>query len=385
MANTFAAILATATDAAQIVSREPTGFIEAMDFRPDLVGATLNTVVNVGVVSTPTKQAWTPSIVTTVTDSVETNVPLALSQAFKYDFHITGEQLQGFMVGNFTAQKYVQTKIAQSFRMMRNDIEAYLALQAKFGISRATGTPGTIPFASNMDATATIRRILEQNGAPINTSDVSLILDPNGAENVRKLLGTPTAAGGSIAAENARTGSLPQHNNMQLRVSPGIALHTKGTGTAYTATIAQGGVDATLAAGSGTVAPGDLVTFAGDTNQYGIGTGAAAPGTIAKFLNRPGALTAKAAAAMTILNNYTPHIALHRGAMVAVVRPPAQVDPGMFQGVPLPFLASVVQDPETGLPYGLYIQAGDGLVLVSIRAVYGAAAVNTEHIVGLAG
>lgn len=385
MANAFSAILAVATDAAQIVSQEPTGFIDAIDFRPDLVGATLNTTVNVGVITVPPKTAWTPSIKTTVVDATEINVPLTLSQAFEYPFHITGEQLQGFMIGNFTADKYVKTKLAQAMRQCRNDIEAYLFGIAKTGSHRALGTAGTTPFAANLDLTADLRRLMEENGAPMDSGDVSLVLNPSGAANARKLLGTPTAAGGSLAADMQRAGMMPMHNGFQFRVSPGISTHTKGTGTAYTATVANLGVDTVLAAGSGTGIAGDVVAFAGDANNYVLGTGFAATGTIAKMLNRPGAIGAKAGAAMTIGNNYTPNIALHRGAICAVVRPPAQINPGAFQGVPMPFLADVIIDPVSGLPYGLYIQAGDGLVLVSVRAVYGAIPVNTEHMQTLMG
>jgi hypothetical protein len=385
MANAFSAILAVATDAAQIVSQEPTGFIDAIDFRPDLVGATLNTTVNIGVVSVPTKNAWTPSIKTSVVDSTETNVALTLSQAFEYQFHVTGEQLQGFMLGNFTADKYVKTKIAQGMRQCRNDIETYLAVLAKQGASRAAGIAGTTPFASNMDVTATIRRFLEENGAPLNSGDVSLVINPAAGENARKLLGTVTSAGGSLAADMQRAGMMPSHNGLQLRVSPQIVTHTKGTGAAYTSTGALNATDLTLAAGSGTIVLGDALAFAGDSNVYIAGAPAAATGLISKLINRPGIRVAQAGAALTIGNNYAPNIALHRGAIAAVVRPPAQVNPGAFQGVPLPFLADVIVDPVTGLPYGIYIQAGDGLVLVSIRAVYGAIPVNTEHIITLMG
>lgn len=327
MANAFSAILAVATDAAQIVSQEPTGFIDAIDFRPDLVGATLNTTVNIGVVSVPTKNAWTPSIKTSVVDSTETNVALTLSQAFEYQFHVTGEQLQGFMLGNFTADKYVKTKIAQGMRQCRNDIETYLATLAKQGASRAAGIAGTTPFASNMDVTATIRRFLEENGAPMNSGDVSLVINPAAGENARKLLGTVTSAGGSLAADMQRAGMMPSHNGLQLRVSPQIVTHTKGTGAAYTSTGALNATDLTLAAGSGTIVLGDALAFAGDANVYIAGAAVAATGLISKLINRPGIRVAQAGAALTIGNNYAPNIALHRGAIAAVVRPPAQANP----------------------------------------------------------
>jgi phage tail sheath protein FI len=77
----------------------------------------------------------------------------------------------------------------------------------------------------------------------------------------------------------------------------------KGTGTSYTTTAAGFAVGTTsipLVTGSGTVVAGDLVTFAGDTNEYVVKTGVTAPGTI--VLNAPGLLKAipTSTTAMTI-------------------------------------------------------------------------------------
>lgn len=385
MSNSFAAIIATATDAAQVVAQEPTGFIDAIEFQPSVEGATLNSTVNLGIVTPPVERAWAPGMSTTVADSIEKNVPLTLTQAFEEVFHLTGEQIAALSVGNFNASRYTKTKFAQCFRALRNKIDGYIALQAKYGQHRLVGTAGTTPFASNMDVSATIRRFLEENGSPINPQDVSVVIDPAAAENVRKLLGTPTAAGGSLAADMQRTGMLPQHNGMQYRTSPQIALHTKGTGSAYTATCAAGATDVTLAAGSGTIVKGDALAFAGDSNVYGAGAAAAATGLITGLINRPGARSAKAGAALTIGNNYTPNVALHRSALLACVRPPAQVPPDMALGAPKPFLSDVIVDPVNGLPYGLFVQIGDGLVHFSVRAIYDAVPVNTEFIIGLMG
>lgn len=385
MANTFAAIIATATDAAQIVAQEPTGFIDAVEFQPSVEGATLNSTVNLGIITPPVERVWAPGMTTTVADSTEKNVPLTLDQAFEEVFHLTGEQISALSVGNLNGTRYVKTKFAQCFRALRNKIDGYLGGIAKAGQHRLAGTAGTTPFAANMDPTATIRRMLEENGTPINEADVSLVIDPLAAENARKLLGSVVAAGGSLAAGQQQSGKLPAHNGLQLRVSPNIVLHTKGTGTSYTATAALGGTDVTLAAGSGTIVKGDAMAYAGDTNVYGAGAAAAATGLITGLINRPGARLAKAGAALTIGNNYTPNIALHRSAMLACVRPPSQVPTDMAMGAPRPFLAETIVDPVNGLPYGLFVQVGDGIVHFSVRALYGAVPVNTEFIIGLMG
>lgn len=385
MSNTLAAIMATATDAAQIVSKEPTGFIDAIDFRGDLVGATLNSTVNLGLVGAPTERAWTAGITPTLTDSAEESVSLTLTQAYEEVFHLTGEQIQGLSMGNFNAQKYVQLKFAQCYRALRNKIEGYIALKAKAGAHRAIGTAGTTPFASNLDVTATLRRNLEQNGAPVDDGGVSLVIDTFAAENVRKLLGSPVVAAGALATVNQQPGSLPRHNGMQMRVSPQIAVHTKGDGASYTGTAAAKATGVTLASGTGAILAGDVLSFAAATSLYVAAKGASTNALIAGLINRPGLRAALSTAALTIGNDYTPNIALHRNALVAVVRPPAQVPLELGNGAPRPFLADVIQDPANGMPYGLYVQLFDGGVHFSVRAIYDAVAVNTDHIMTLMG
>ncbi|CAB4202403.1 hypothetical protein UFOVP1367_13 [uncultured Caudovirales phage] len=84
-----------------------------------------------------------------------------------------------------------------------------------------------------------------------------------------------------------------------------VTKSVKGTGTGYTSTNAGFAIGTTsipVITGSGTILAGDKVTFAGDTNEYEIATGVAAPGTIA--LASPGLIAAipAAATALTIVD-----------------------------------------------------------------------------------
>lgn len=83
----------------------------------------------------------------------------------------------------------------------------------------------------------------------------------------------------------------------------GAGYSSKGTGTSYTSTAAGFAIGTTqipLITGTGTVLPGDVVTFAGDTNKYTVTVGISGPGTIT--IASPGLAQAipAAATAMTI-------------------------------------------------------------------------------------
>lgn len=379
MAATFTNFLATATDMAQVVAQEPAGFIDAIDIRGSTEGATLNTPINIGNVSAVTASAWTPGVKTTLPTGTDTGATLTLDQAREAQFDISGEQLNGLNVGNQLAQTWMQTKMQEAMRTLRNDVEVFLALRAKQGASRATGTAGTTPFASTMDATADLRQILIDNGGP--KIGWSLVVNPTAGTNVRKLLGSVVAAAGSQAANLQIAGDLPVHNGFQLRESSGIALHTAGTLTGVTVTPARtvGQTSFAIAGTTISLTPGDCFTAASDSNVYVNTATLAAGGTMT--INRPGFRVASGAGgALTIGATYTPNIGLHRSAIVAVVRPPSQAQSSMNGGQP--FMSSAIADPMGKFSYGLYVQQYDGGILVSLRCIYGAMTAN-PHLMGI--
>lgn len=386
MAATFTNFLATATDMAQVVAQEPAGFIDAIDIRGDVTGATLNQPVNIGNVSPVAASPWTPGVKTTLPTGTDTGATLTLNQAREAQFDISGEQLNGLNVGNSLAQTWLQTKMQEAMRTLRNEVEVFLAGVAKVGSSRVVGAAGTTPFASTMDLTADLRQILIENGGP--KVGWSLVVNPAAGANARKLLGSVVAAAGSQAASLQIAGDLPVHNGFQFRESTGIALHTAGSGSGYLVNAAStpaGSTSIITDTGTGTLLAGDTVAFAADTANpggYVVSTGIAAPGTF--VINRPGVRIAiPDNNAITRGGSYTPNIGIHRSAMVAVVRPPSQADTAMNGGQP--FMSSTIADPMGKFAYGLYAQQYDGGILISLRCVYGAMAANPHLIATLRG
>lgn len=323
MANTLTALVPTLFSAAQEVSAEPFGVVSAINASFDDKGVAKGDTVTVPIAPTRTPTDFTPSNSTsTGTDATATTVGVVITASKKVDWHLTGEQIRSLENGADAAE-WARQLVLQGMRALRNLAEVDCATAIKQGASRAVGTAGTTPFASNLDLMVDVRKILADNGAPM--ADLQLCMDTSAGANLRKLGIIQQAYQAGSDAER-RSGNLLRQFGFQLRESAGVtgAAHTKGTGASYvtSGSTAVGVRDIALVTGTGTVLSGDVVTFAADSNnKYVVNTGVAAPGTIT--LGRPGArVTIATANAMTVGNSYTPNLAFERNAVVGIMRPP---------------------------------------------------------------
>lgn len=170
---------------------------------------------------------------------------------------------------------------------------------------------------------------------------------------------------------------LPLHG-VDIRESGQTKTFTKGTGTAYTSSAAGFAVGSTSIAiitGSGTVLAGDVVTFAGDPNQYVVATGVAAPGTI--VLQEPGLRQAlpASATAMTIAANSARNMIFHRNAIALAARVPARpVEGDMAEDV------MIVTDPRSGISFEIALYKQYRQVQYEIALAWGVKAVAPRHI-----
>lgn len=321
MANTLTTLAPLLFSAAQEVSNEPFGAISAINTTFDDKGVAKGDTVRVPISPTRTPTDFTPNNVSsTGTDATATNVDVLITASKKVDWALTGEQIRSLDNGAESAE-WSRQMIAQGMRALRNLAEADCCAAIKQGASRAFGTAGTTPFASDLSALTNVRKILQDNGAPL--ADLQVVVDTSAGLNLRNL-GIIQQAYQAGNEEERRSGRLLRQFGFQITESAGIALHTKGTGAAYvtSGSTAVGTRDVALVTGTGTVLAGDIATFAADSaNKYVVNTGVAAPGTIT--LGRPGAkVTIATANALTVGNNYTPNMAFERSAVVGIMRPP---------------------------------------------------------------
>lgn len=371
MPNVFTALQPVLYSAAQEVSAEPFGCISSIAASFDDKGVAIGDAVKVPVAPTRSTSDYTPAMQTAAgSDATASTVDVQITANKMVDWHLTGEQLRSLENGS-TDGEWVRQMIAQGMRALRNQAEAACAVAIKQGASRAVGTAGTNPFASNIDIIADVRKVLQDNGAPL--SDLQLVINSTAGTAARKL-GIIQQAYQAGNDQERRTGEFLRQFGFQIRESAGVATHVKGTGTSYVTSgaTAPGVRDIALVTGSGTVLAGDVVTFAADSaNRYVINSGVAAPGTIS--LGRPGALATIATAnAMTVGNNYAANLAFERNAVVGVMRPPVMP--------PNPLMQTTLISDAMGMTYLLVQVAGDGMATWRLHLAYGFKVVQSEHV-----
>ena len=381
MANVLTNLAADIYVAADVVGRELTGFIPASTInangservaKGDTVRAAFTRAASVVDVS----EAMT---IPEGTDQTVDNKTLSISNSRAVQIPYTGENIRSLNNGVGFETVYGD-QIAQAMRALVNEMEADLAEEAYKNASRAFGTAGTTPFASNFSEVAELRQILVDNGMPANDGQASLVLSTVAGTNLRQLaqLQKVNEAGGS---DLLRQGTLLELQGLSLRESAQVKAHTAGTGSSYLLNDASSAIgDTSIAAdgGSGTILAGDVVTFNGDTNKYVVNT-ALAGGAFA--IGNPGLRLALADdAAITVGNSYTANVAFHRRALEIAMRAPAVPEGGDAADD-----AMTIQDPFSGLVFEVRVYRGYRKTMIEVAAAWGVKAWKPDFIATLLG
>lgn len=382
MANVLTDLAADIYKAADVVGREAVGLIPAVTVNGDATtSAAKGDTVRSHFTRTPTvSTTYAPSMtIPEGTDQTVDNKTMTLDTYANVQIPWTGEDMKHVNNGSGFETIYGD-QIAQAMRAIVNSIEASGASAAYKAASRAFGTAGTTPFASNFNELAEVRQILLDNGCPVNDGNLSVVMNTLAGTNLRQLA---TLTGVNTAGTDAtlRRGELLNLQGFSLRESAGIASHTKGTGTSYLTAAAEVIGDESIAVdtGSGTVIAGDVVSFAADTvNKYVVGTDLAGGVVI---LNEPGLrVDIPDNNALTVGNNYTANLAFHRSAIELGIRPiaePAGGDAAVDR--------MTVQDPVSGLVFTISAYKGYKKAMFEVGALYGWKAWKSQNIALLLG
>jgi len=380
MANTLTALEPILFSAAQEVSAEPFGAVDAINTNFDSRGVAIGDAVKVPVAPTRAATDFVPGVAAAQgADATASEVTVEITKSRKTTMYLTGEQMRSLDNGA-TSAEWIRQMVAQMMRTLRNEAERDCVNAIKVGASRATGTAGTNPFASALTPLADVRKILRDNGAPM--ADLQFVGDTTSEANLLKL-GVVLDAGIAGSDEERRSGIIRRQYGFNMRTSAGIDLHTKGAGTGYLINGATAVGATTLAVDGGTVnttgiKAGDIVTLAADTdNKYVVNTGlTAVAGNI--VIGRPGGrIIFPDNNALTIGNNYTPNLAFERSAIVGVMRPPVMpANPTISQ--------TLISDAQ-GMTYLLLDVAQYGQRTWELHLAWGFKAVQPEHIATLLG
>lgn len=390
MANTITNLIPTIFEAMDTVSRELVGMVPAVALSAIAERAAKDQVIRAHVAPAATSGDVTPGV-TPPDDGDQTigNVDLVITKVRRSPVRWNGEQAGSLdSPGGIKRGKVQVDQFAQSFRKLVNEVEADLTA-VHILASRASGTAGTTPFAfsstkSGFDDVAFTRQILVDNGAP--QSDLQMVLNTTAGARLRSL-GPLNSVSDSDDRSFLRQGVLLPVHGMDLRETGQSLLHTKGTGASATtnnAGYAIGATTLTLAsAGTGTIVAGDVITLAGDTNQYVVLTGDAdvsGGGTI--VLAAPGLRQAIAAstAAITVVGNSNRSLAFHRNAIVLATRLPMRPEEG-----DLATDVMTVTDPISGLSFEIARYPQYRQMQYEISIAWGVKVVKPEHLALLLG
>lgn len=374
MANTLTNLAADIYRAADIVGRELVGFVPSSTINASDEQMAVGQNVRSFVTPTATAVDISPSMtIPEGTDQTLTNKTLTLTEQRGVQIPYTGEDVR-FLDGGAGYETVYGAQIQQAMRTLVNEIEEDLAIEAYQNASRAVGTAGTTPFASNFNLVAEGRQILADNGMPVNDGRTSLVMNTAASTNLRNLA-TLQQANTSGNDALLRRGTLLDLQGVMIKESAQVQAHTKGTGASKLVNGAGAVGDTTINAdgGSGTILAGDIITIASDTNNYVVNTALAS----GSFAIGDSGLRAAAAdnAAITVGNNYTANVMMHQAALELVMRAPAKPVGGDAADDVL-----VVQDPTSGLVFEISVYKGFNKAMIQVGAVWGYKAWNSDGI-----
>jgi hypothetical protein len=370
MPNTLSNLIPDVYAALDVVSRELVGAIPGVSRNAAADRVALGQTLRSSVVPATTTSNYTPSMsIPAASDQVIGTKNLTLTKNKFAAFSWTGEEAyamdQG--AGFLTIQ---QDQIAQAFRVLVNEMEADVCTALYQGASRATGTSGTTPFATNLGDSAQARRILDDNGAP--ASGRSLVIDSASGAALRTLQQL-TKANEAGTAMTLRDGELLNIHGFSVRESAQIQRPTVGTGASFVLNGAHavGATTITVKTGTGTILAGDILVING--KNYVVESGRSGVGAFT--IAAPGLRDAGADGnTVTILPTGARNLAFSSNALTLATRLPIFPSQG-----DLAIDNEIITDPRTGISFDLRVYPGDGMVLYRIHALWGWSMVKPEH------
>lgn len=372
MANTLTNLVPDLFEALDTVSRELVGYIPSVTVDSGVERAAVGQTVRSHVA--PASEATDVAPGVTPPDDGDQDIGnrfMTISKSRRVPVRWNGEEQRGANSGP-GYNSILQNQFAQAMRTLCNEMERDLA-NLYTTSSRAIGTAGTTPFASDLSDTANVRKVLVDNGAPVN--DMQLVIDTAAGAKMRTLTQL-TKANEAADSSLLRQGVLLDVHGMSIRESAQTQTTVKGTGTGYlvnSASLVIGSTQIPVDTGTGTIVAGDVITFAGDDNKYVVASGIAEPGTVT--IAEPGLREAPADnAAVTVGESYTANAAFDRGAIVLATRMPARPEEGDQADDVM-----MVTDPRSGMSFEVALYKQYRQVQYEISAAWGVQNFKPEH------
>lgn len=363
------------------VSRELTGFLPSVARNSSAVRAALGEPVIVPVSTAMESGNVTPSMtVPEPEDFTMDNVAIQITKSRNVSFGLTGEEFQG--VNNGVGANYILGEnIKQAVRTLVNEMEKDVAIEAAVGSSRAFGTAGSTPFASDLTDAAHIKKILDDNGAPMGGR--SLIIDSTAGVNLRSLTQL-TNVGDAGTNMTLRQGELLNLFGFSIKESAGIYNVAQSSIEGVTLSAAEiGANELTIkAATSGSLKAGDVITIAGDDNKYVVAESNSSLSAGNKIkIAKPGLLHAVAdGSSVTVVAASARNIAFTKNAIQLVTRAPA-----LPAGRDAAIDSYILTDSRSGMAFEVRVYQGYRKMRMEVACAWGVKVIKPEHVATLLG
>ena len=378
MANSLVGLIPDLYEARDIVSRELTGGIAAVTHNASAERAAVGQSIKIHKTPGMVSQDITPTMVqTNPIDQTIGSTDLTITKSKSVEFAWTGKEQRGLNHG--AGYRNIQVdQIVQAMRTLTNEIEVDIC-KTVASTSRAYGTAGTTPFATNLKDTAQMGKILSDNGA---SNDRHLVIGTTAGADMRTLANL-THANEAGTDFTLRRGMLLDIHGFQIRESAGIQLINAGS---ITNNVTVTGVNAdgataigvsTDATGAVSLTKGDIITFAGDTNKYvvalDVAIGSSATGTIT--IAEPGLMFATTGSeAVLAISDFEANFAFARNAIQLVTRAPEMPEEGdLAEDV------EIIVDPVSGLAFEVAMYKGIRKVKYTVSCAWGVDNIKSEH------
>jgi P22 coat protein - gene protein 5 len=373
MANTLTGLIPVLYQALDTIAREMVGFIPAVTRNSTAEAAAVGQTITFPIVPASLASDVTPATYANDDgDMTLGNASLTISKSRYVPVRWTGEEQRGVQASG-QYQNILRDQFTQAMRTLVNEVESDLA-GLYTSASRASGTAGTTPFGTAGDFSdfAAQLQILDDNGCP--ATGRQLVLGSAAIANLRGKQSVLFKVNEAGTEQLLREGIIGRVEGFDIHTSAQVKSVTKGAGAGYlvSGTPAAKATALTTSTGSGAINAGDIVTIAGDSNNYVVGTGQSAPGAL--VLNNPGLVLAHANGdAITVGNSYRANMAFHRSALQLVTRVPAMPEGGDAADDML-----VITDPVSGLSFQVTVYRQYRRVKYEIALAWGVKAVKSE-------
>ena len=378
MSNTLTGLIPTIYTALDIVSREQVGLIPAVARNTKADAAAKGQTVTAPVAPEAVTEDIVPgpSAPNTGDQNIGT-VDVKITKSKMAPVKWNGEeQLALGPAGTYNT--ILADQFTQAFRALSNEVDSDLGA-LYYGTSRAVGTAGTTPFGIKDDLSdaANTRKVLEQNGSP--TTNLQMVLDSDAIANMRGKQSVLFKVNEAGTEQLLREGVLGRLQGFNIHSSAGVKRAAAATAAGYLVNGAKSEGDILIAidTGTGAIAAGQLVTFAGDDNQYVVAAATATTITLAA----PGLRQDLAdGVAITVVGGFTANMAFDRNAFLLASRTPA-----MPEGGDTADDVMNVTDPVSGITFQIALYRQYRQVRYEVGLAWGVASIKPAHAVMLLG